>query len=536
MPNLIIESGVLLASEDDRTVSGLLVPFGEKCRSNLGEFTVEADSLTLPRHPSGAAFTDEHDRVVGEGVLLAQEADGIHATFRIDQTPEGDAALAAIKSGKRRHLSVEAAHMVIQAGKAISGRLFGGSLVERPAFPSAVLLAAEGDEIETQEVTEPVETIDERTETFTDENGVEHTRKVKTVTRVDGNTTTITETTEITEPEPPAEGDTEMPNATVPGTLLAGQHTQTPKAEPVTKSAFAKIISAAMRQPEQASTLMAALSDVKISGANTVGAAAVAPDYIGEIWQGQPFARKVIPLLQHGDLTSLRTIGWKWVVKPEVAEWAGNKANVPSNSPTTENAEWAIQRFAGGWDIAREFVDFGETEVIESFLTAAAGSYARKSDEWVLAQLLAAATDTAVTDIPTDIPAALAGIVDGALAIIANDARPSYALVNPADYRPLLFTQKNDTLEYLSMALGLDEGTVDGFKIVPHTGVTAGSVLVGAREASAVHEMSGSPIRVNALDMVKGGIDEALFGYVQFRDYYSDGIQLVSLTPAGGGA
>lgn len=535
MPNLIIESGVLLASEDDRTVSGLLVPFGEKCRSNLGEFTVEADALTLPRHPSGAVFTDEHDRVVGEGVLLAQENDGIHATFRIDETPEGDAALAAVRSGKRRHLSVEAAHMVIQAGKAISGRLFGGSLVERPAFPSAVLLAAEGDEIQTEENAEPVETTDERIETFTDEDGIEHTRKVTTVTRIDGNTTTITETTEITEPEPPAEGDNEMPNATLPGTLLAGKHTQA-KTEPVTKAAFAKIVSTAMRQPEQAQTLLAALNDVKISGAGAVGTAAVPPDYIGEIWSGQPFARRVIPLLQQGDLTSLRTIGWRWVQKPEVAEWAGNKANVPSNTPTTENAEWAIQRFAGGWDIAREFVDFGETEVIESFLTAAAGSYARKSDEWVLAQLLAAATDTAVTDVPTDIPAVLAGIVDGALAIIANDARPSYALVNPTDYRPLLFTQKNDTLEYLSMALGLDEGTVDGFKIVPHTGVTAGSVLVGAREASAVHELPGSPIRVNALDMVKGGVDEALFGYVQFRDYYSDGIQLVSLTPAGGGA
>lgn len=533
MPNLIIESGVLLASADDRTVSGLLVPFGEKCRSNLGEFTVEPGALTLPRHPSGAAFTDEHDRVVGEAVLLAEQADGIHATFRLDKTPEGDAALAAIQTGKRRHLSVEAAHMVIQGAKAIAGRVFGGSLVDRPAFPSAVLLAAEGDQVETAE---PIETKEEFSETFTDENGVEHLRKTTRVTRVDGDTTTITETTEITEPEPPAEGDPEMPNATVPGTLLASKANTKPEAEPVTKAAFAKIVSTAMRQPEQAQTLLAALNDVKISGTGAVGTAAVPPAYIGEIWSGQPFARKVIPLLQHGDLTSLRTIGWRWVVEPEVAEWAGNKANVPTNTPTTENAEWAIQRFAGGWDIAREFVDFGETEVIESFLTAAAGSYARKSDAWVLAQLIAAATAATVTDIPTDIPAALAGIVDGALAIIGNDARPSYALVNPADYRPLLFTQKNDTLEYLSMALGLDEGSLDGFKIVPHTGVTAGSVLVGAREASAVHELSGSPIRVNALDMVKGGVDEALFGYVQFRDYYSDGIQLVSLTPAGAGA
>ncbi|MEV8265959.1 hypothetical protein AB0P00_17615 [Microbacterium sp. NPDC077057] len=534
MPNLIIESGVLLASEDDRTVSGLLVPFGEKCRSNLGEFTVEADALTLPRHPSGAVFTDEHDRVVGEGVLLAQENDGIHATFRIDETPEGDAALAAVRSGKRRHLSVEAAHMVIQAGKAISGRLFGGSLVERPAFPSAVLLAAEGDEIQAEEKTEPIETTDERIETFTDENGVEHTRKVTTVTRVDGNTTTITETTEITEPEPPAEGDNEMPNATVPGTLLAGQHPKYSKEEPVTRAAFTKLVSTAMREPSH--TLLAALNDVKISGANTVGAAAVAPEYVGEIWSGIPFARRIIPLLMHGDLTSLRTIGWRWKTLPEVSEWAGNKSNVPSNTPETEPAEWSVQRFAGGWDLAREFVDFGETEVIDSFLTAAAGSYARKSDTWVLAQLLAKATATNVTDLPTDVIPVLVGIVDGALGLIANDARPSYALVSPTDYRPLLFTTKNDVLAYLNMALGLEDGDLDGFKIVPHTGVPAGEVLVGAREAAAVHELPGSPIRVSALDMVKGGIDEALFGYVQLRDYFTPGIRRVSLTPAGSGA
>lgn len=323
-----------------------------------------------------------------------------------------------------------------------------------------------------------------------------------------------------------------MANAQVPSTLLASKAETKDKAEPITKALFAKMIATAVKQPEQRETMLAALNPVTIDGAGAIGTAAAVPEYLGEIWSGIPFARRIIPLLMSGTLTSLSAIGWRWTTKPEVSEWAGNKSDVPSNSPATEQATWGIKRFAGGWDIGREFIDFGETEVINSFLTLAAADYARKSEAYVLTQLLAAATPMVAGTVPADVPAALAGIVDGALEIIANDARPSYAIVNPADYRPLLFTKKIDSLEYLTSAIGLESGSLEGFSIVPHTGVTAGTVMVGAREAAAVHELAGSPIRVNALDMAKGGVDEALFGYVQFRDYYAEGLQLVDIDPA----
>lgn len=531
-----MEVGLFERVGDTRNVRGLLLPFGELSRPNQSgteSIMFSAESVKLPRDPSVVTLNIGHDRFnpIGRAVALTKSARGVEAEFAIADTEEGDAYLT---NGFRK-LSAEVADIVRRGAQAVQSRLTGAAAVPEGAFASAGLFAlAEGEEI-TEVSDEPTETKEETTETFTDEQGVEHESKVTRVTRVDGDTTTITETIVITEPEAPAEGESEVTNATVPGSLFNRGNTAKPN-EPVTQAMFASTVAAAIRQPEQSETLLAALNDVKVSGANQVGTAAIAPDYIGEIWSGIPFARRVIPLLMHGDLTSLRTIGWRWVVEPEVDEWAGNKANVPSNTPTTENAEWGFQRFAGGWDLAREFVDFGETEVVNSFLTAAAGSYARKSDAYILTQLLAKATATEVEDLPEDVIPVLVGIVDGALGLIANDARPSYALVSPADYRPLLFTKKNDVLAYLNMALGLEDGDLDGFKIVPHTGVPAGEVLVGAREAAAVHELPGSPIRVNALDMVKGGIDEALFGYVQLRDYFPEGIRRVSLTPAGGGA
>lgn len=527
-----MEVGLFERVGDSRIVRGLLLPFGELSRPNQSgndSIMFSADSISLPRDPSVVTLNIGHDRFnpIGRAVALTKSARGVEADFAIADTDEGDAYL----TGGFRKLSAEVADIVRRGAQAVHSRLTGAAAVPEGAFASAGLFAlAEGEEI-TEVTDEPSETKEETTETFTDEQGVEHERKVTRVTRVDGETTTITETIVITEPEAPAEGEAEVPNATVPGSLFSPSQIATQNA-PVTQAMFAATVAAAIRQPEQSETLLAALNDVKVSGANQVGTAAIAPDYIGEIWSGIPFARRIIPLLMHGDLTSLRTKGWRWTVKPEVSEWAGNKANVPSNTPETEEAEWGLQRFAGGWDLAREFIDFGETEVVNSFLTAAAGSYAKKSDNWTLAQLLAKATATNVEDLPEDVIPVLVGIVDGALALIANDARPSYTIVSPADYRPLLFTKKNDVLAYLNMALGLEDGDLDGFKIVPHTGIPAGQVLVGAREAAAVHELPGSPIRVNALDMVKGGIDEALFGYIQLRDYYQAGIQKVSLTPA----
>ena len=40
-------------------------------------------------------------------------------------------------------------------------------------------------------------------------------------------------------------------------------------------------------------------------------------------------------------------------------------------------------------------------------------------------------------------------------------------------------------------------------------------------------ELAGSPIRVNALDIAKGGVDEAVFGYVAARIDSTDGLSRI---------
>jgi hypothetical protein len=280
---------------------------------------------------------------------------------------------------------------------------------------------------------------------------------------------------------------------------------------------------------------MAALSDVPFSGATAraLGTITTPPEWLGQLWSGVPNPRRVIPVLGSGTINGISAEGWRFTTEPDVNEWAGNKTAVPSGNVEVEKVAYPFQRFAGAWDIAREYVDFGVTEVIEEFLKAATRNYMKKSDTWALTQLTAFATTAAVGTVPAGVPDVVAKLVRGALRVINEDAIPSYALIAPDLYEALLFTKKDDVLAYLEMSLGLAEGSAASFQLVPEKRLAAGQVLVGAKEAASFDELAGSPIRVNALDIAKGGVDEALFGYGRFRGEYAGGVQLVT---SNGGA
>ena len=58
--------------------------------------------------------------------------------------------------------------------------------------------------------------------------------------------------------------------------------------------------------------------------------------------------------------------------------------------------------------------------------------------------------------------------------------------------------------------------------------MTAGKVLVGAKEAATSHELAGVPIRVEGLDMVRGGVQPGVFGYAATVVHNAAALALVS--------
>jgi len=537
MTTTYIEAGNLTASIADRIVTGLLLPFGEVGRTNIGKFAIDGPGIIdIPNDVTVLQANLEHDQMepVARILTATETPSGIVATFKVGENPEGDALLAEIEdgkvTGKLKALSAEVKNVVIKAGKAISGVLTGAAFVNTGAFPGARVMAADTVDEETiVEVDQDIEEVDTTTDSavietledeYTDENGDIWKRVITRTKAVDGDVVTIDEHVELTPmaAETQPEQTTEEPpvdaplNARVPETLKASATTVDRKAEASVADVF-KMISQARQTGDR--RLMAALEDVAISGEAAVGTATVVPQYVGELWNGRRFNRKVIPNLASAPLTSTTVTGWRFTTEPAVAAWAGNKADVPSNAPVAESYSVAVQRFAGAWDIAREFVDFNQTDVLEAMMGYAVDSYAKQSDNYVLTQALTAVgAGTAVGTIPAGIAESLVKLVRGSLNVITQaDALPTFAIVATDVYEELALIQTNNALEFLSMSLNLEGGDMEGFKIVPHASLDAGDVLVGARDAITVMELAGSPIRVNALDIAKGGVDEAVFGY-----------------------
>lgn len=538
MDTIEIDAGTLLCSEQDLTATGLLVPFGVECRSSIGRFTVDPGVLRIPEDLTGMALNVDHDRTqpVALFASMSEKADGIWSTIKFANTPEGRQAFADAKSGKRKNLSVEAAGVLIRAGKATAGRIFGGATVERGAFEGAELYAAEDTEtvtVDGQEI--PAHTEASSTSSYTESNGEEFATdntSTEDVEELPDGTVRTTRTTVTVTTRKPAETpadttatgeDTTM--GAVPQTLNASHTPAT--AEGTSLRRMNVLLAAAhngdsearrvlQEEGQRGAELYAALSDITGTGTPASGAVAaiVQPQWVGEAYNKATYDRRYVPLFAHEDLTGFSVQGFKWTTPPVMAAWSGNKTPVPSAGVRIDPTNTDAKGFAGAHDIDRRIRDFGFPEFWDGYWRHMSNSYRKLTDSDAVATVAAGATPVEAGVVPAGISAAAVSIVDGYLAI-QDEGVPTFAVLAKDLWRDLLLTPREQTLEYLSVALNLDEGSVNNFRILParSADLTAGTALVGIGQAATVYELPGSPLRVEGLDMVKGGIDPGAFGY-----------------------
>lgn len=541
MADVKIEAGSLYANQQERVVTGLLLPYNEIGKSNIGRFTVAPGSVTIP-DPDVVTLNVQHDHEtpVGRAIELTDTPAGIVGTFKVANTPEGDTVLAEIASGERSKLSAEVKNVVIRAGKAVGGLLFGAAVVVEGAFPSAALYAELAEDTQEGEENVSEDTLKATVlDVIPDPEGnveeivvddVPEQVLVDVVNPADGS---VEQTVFVPETQPTnTQGDTPMGAATAPETLQAAK--SAPVSESLTtvvsqlasaaksgsRSLFAEI---AQRDDARAVTsLFAALSDVEYDSVGSAGINTHQPQWLGELWTGRTYERKFIPLISSGSMTALTMNAWRWTTKPAVSVWDGNKAAVPSNVPATESFEVTGVRYAGAHDWAREFRDFGRTDVIESALRGMVESYAKVTDLATINVLKAGATDVVATG-----TTAFERIMDGVEAVLPT-ATPTFAVIATDLYRELILTTNQDALAYLNAGLGLEGGNLAGFSIVPSDQLYPGTVLVGAREAAISFELSGAPIRVEAENVAQGGFDMGLFGYHAAAVISADALALVA--------
>jgi len=527
MTTMHIAGTLLTASAEDRVLTYRLLPFGEPGRTNIGKVTAGPGSLTIPEDVTSLVANLEHDgtRPAAKFLSVQEDEQGLTASVRVLTTTAGNDLLTEATEGVRKGISVEIDNPVVRAGRLVAGLLSGAGFVTKPAFLNATLMAAEAPD--TGDI-DADETSDADTITV---DGVTY-RRVADPTPTD---------TAADPADAPAQGtqDAEQTPADTKGTTVtdtltasaaqapAGLHATTTKAPAKGATDVFRMLASEYASGGER-RMLAALADI-VPG-DILGLEQ--PQFVGELWSGRAYQRKIVPLFNHANLTSFEVKGWRWVTKPAVAPYAGNKTAVPTNEVSTAPVSIDVERIAGAHDIDRKFKDFGDAQFFAAYYKAMTESYAQVSDAQVLADVLAAATATTAGTVPTGVSPAMAGIVDGALAVLANaNALPSFAVVAPDLYRDILLTRNDDALSLLNASLGLEDGTVASFRVVPNGGLPAGTTLVGSRDALTVHELGEVPIRVEAENIANGGVDAGVFGYYAVNVHDAGALALVDTAP-----
>lgn len=467
------------AAQDTRTLTGLVAPYGIPGRTSAGLLTIAPDAIQLPEDLSRIKLVDNHQTpavAVGYATAAQSTDRGLEMTFTVARTAAGDNALLEASERTRDAFSVELIDLEVDDhGTVTKATLSAVAQVAVPAFSDA---------------------------------------------RVQAPTAAVASQTSSTRviPRRAVQG-TAM--ATVPAMLVASAtNTGTVTAERPLEDLYAALHRVVTGQSSP--SMEAALADI----INTNVYATVGQDsYVGQLWGNLGYKRRFVPLLRPGTLTSWKVKGWKWGVKPEVDDYAGDKTAIPSNSPTVLPAETSAARLAGGHDLDRKFKDFGDTEFIQAYLEAMTESYARKSDAKARAFITAAASDGGATDAGANVLAAalLAGDV---LEDNTDGQTPDWILVNRLDRRALLDVNAHDVPAFL------EQLNVKPEQFIPSKDILQGTVIAGVKAAGTFYELGGAPIRVEALDVARGGIDEALFGYWATLLHDSKGIVKTTITPA----
>lgn len=502
------------AEQEKRTVTGLVVPWNTPGRTSAGPVVVAEGAVKLPADLGRVKLLRDHSDTanfspVGYATGAEVTDEGLKMSFRIAEGADGDAALADVKNRVRDALSVELVDTKVSNGTLKSGNLTAVALVPIPAFAEArveMLTAAaaadvdeDDDELEeleeleeTDETDETDEHLDQADDTDDDELVIETDEQLEM-------TDTETDPVDDDEDETEQEENNTMPKnklaaARVPSGLKVNQ-------KPALTFSQAVETIAHMRTGDASPELTAALADITRSANPAVSA----PQWLGELWEGSEYQREIIPTMTNKPLTKLKAVGWRWTQKPEIEDYAGDKAEIPTNEVATEPVETTANRMAVGHDIDRAYFDFNETEFLEGFFRARTVDYAIKSDAKAAAFLNAsAATGTTVASEPDLLHAAAR-----ARLVVKRQVRvePSAYLVHPNSLFGLFDITQLDNPAYLDL-LGVKPERFIATDLVPEN-----EVVAYAKDSVTWFELPGSPIRVDAERIDLGGRDSAVFAY-----------------------
>lgn len=444
----LVTPGYVSASESERTIEGIVLPWGAVGTTSRGEMIFNRGTLDVPSVLQNVKLLSGHSPEgipVGHAVAAEDREAGLWMKFQLGNSTAATDALLQASDHVVDAFSIEARGVRQRGREATEGLLKAVALVPFPAFGGARVDNVNAEETET--------------ETETDEKEASMNETVKprfNAAPTEVKAASFNRATEI---------------------LLAAHHGD-------------------MSMDE----VHAELTD--ITSTSSIGT--VAPAWLGELWSGVEYERRIVPLIQNAALTSRKIKGFVWDSKPGVAKWKADKNDIPSKKASWKEVETSAQPWAGGNDIDRMIFDFNEVETIQAYWKAMAESYAYETDKDLAEFLTKSATD--IQESTTDL---LRAVTRGGIRVDEAIHSPAtFVMVNPLDLETVLDFSQLDVPHYtgLTPVSTPDKWTTSEF-------VERGTAIVGSKLAATFYELSGSPLRVEAEHIAKGGRDAALFGY-----------------------
>lgn len=484
---------LVTASAEGRTISGTITLL-EKL-SDDRRVIFKAGSLT-PREPiKRVKLLVDHDMAqpVGYMATYAQAGNKLDASFYVPEGEAGDAALADAANGRRDGFSVgvtlyeydfnDEGNLIVE-----NGQIHEVSLCAIPAFQDAQVESVAAALAATRK--EP--TMDPAAPAAPAAASAPVEPSAPTATATAG-----TPATPLAQLQ--SDGERQGP----------ARHFTEPRGISLAQAAATVSAAAKTRDPM---LIQAAIADVL--PADDAGEAWLSKSWMGEVWSAsrtdRPWIEAFGPTKQ---LTSMEIEGWQWETKPKPAKWAGNKTEVPTNKPKTKKVTHEAGRWAGGWDIDRIYFDLGTASFLASFWEAAMAEYKQESNTDIGEQVLAALTDKGTS--PT---------VLGAIKGVARDLRSVGATASTIflgldafdEYADL---KRADVPNWLAGALGsvdiaTDTAQVGTLRVVANEDLDPDDVVGLDKRAGTVYEQT--PIKIQAFDVAKGGIDLGFYSYGGF--------------------
>lgn len=479
----------VVTAESERTITGRVLPWDEFGRTNSGALKFPKGSINVPKEISRVKLLAGHSPAgiaVGHATDFDVTDDGLYMTFKIGSHAAGDDALLQASEKTVDAFSVEC-YGIERAGTTVTNSYLSAvALVPNPAYASARVshVMANHHDDEPGDLDENQLSIDDES-TDTDEDTTD-------TGAVDDDSTDTTDDEEDT--------DMKKTSTLAPGTLPGDNQDTSSNEAHFSLNGVIDYLTGAVAGTDSGAT-HAELVDITDAGMID----RTAPQWLGELWNGVTYTRRIVPLMTQKPLTSRKAVGYRWTTKPGVEKYAGNKAEIPSKPAAIEAVERESERWAGGNDLDRAFWDFKEREFLAAYWEAMAESYAYETDMDALKFLIDKAT--AIKGTATGVQAAISR---GSLAIDNALRSPaSFAIINPGDLEQVLGLSQMDAPRYLGIAGSI----TDPAKWTTSDAVPAGTAIIGTKAAATHYELAGSPLRVEAEHIAKGGRDAALFGY-----------------------